>query len=462
MTRRFASLFLGIFISLGIVFSIALSLPFLGNSSNSELPTFTIHRGNLLVTLTEDSTLESAEAIHIRSEVGGKNTITWLIESGTYVQPGDLLVKLDTLLLEDQIHERSKYAHLSQSTAERLRAEADTAELQLQEYLEGSFPSELRNLEKELAVAESNFATAQNLLAHARAMTQRGYVSELEVADKEFAVTRAKLDVEVKLTEIDVLKRFTKEAELVRLRGELKAIRENYRAENERAKTNAAIRDRALQELEHCTIYADRSGMVIRPKKQEWEESPIEEGTSVWKTQTVLLMPDLMKIEARLGIHESIVERIKPGQEAIVTLPDKTLRGYLSSVDPIARPAGWWTGNAVTYDAFVRLEDAAGIRPGTSAEVELVIARHEDVLLIPVDAILDGVRGLACWVATPEGPQRRSLVLGDTNDFFVVVKEGVVEGEKVVLDPELAIEEARLEAVEAFAGNQQTRPQHAP
>ena len=64
-----------------------------------------VKRGEVLVTVTEQGTLESANNTEIKCRVRGDNTIIWVIESGTEVKPGDELVKLDTLSIEEEISE---------------------------------------------------------------------------------------------------------------------------------------------------------------------------------------------------------------------------------------------------------------------------------------------------------------------------------------------------------------------
>ena len=82
-----------------------------------------------------------------------------------------------------------------------------------------------------------------------------------------------------------------------------------------------------------------------------------------------------------------------------------------------------------------------------SAEVEVIIARHQEVLTVPVAALVETGEGTCCWVKTALGTQRRSLVLGDSNDVFTVVKKGLKEGDEVVLTPFL-IPEAQTQLVE--------------
>ncbi|MHC4405170.1 MAG: efflux RND transporter periplasmic adaptor subunit, partial [Planctomycetota bacterium] len=127
--------------------------------------THTITRGDLIVTVTEQGTLESSENTEIKCKVRGQSTVIWVIEGGTEVKPGDELVRLDTLALEDAISERTKYAHLTRSGAERAKADVATAKLAIPEYLEGRYHSELMRLQKDLAIAESNLRTAENMLA---------------------------------------------------------------------------------------------------------------------------------------------------------------------------------------------------------------------------------------------------------------------------------------------------------
>jgi multidrug efflux pump subunit AcrA (membrane-fusion protein) len=119
----------------------------------------------------------------------------------------------------------------------------------------------------------------------------------------------------------------------------------------------------------------------------------------------------------------------------IVRLPDRTLNATVSNVATVTRPSGWWTGNAVNYDTIIELPSDEGLKPGMSAEVEVIIATHRDVLRIPVSAVVETEEGDFCWVESKDGPERRSIQLGDSNDVFIIVKAGLKEGDEVVLNP---------------------------
>jgi multidrug efflux pump subunit AcrA (membrane-fusion protein) len=406
--------------------------------------THTITRGDLIVTVTEQGTLESAENTEIKCKVRTAAVpIIWVIEGGTEVKPGDELVRLETLEFEDRLNEVSKYANSTKSEVERSRADVARAELAISEYMEGRYRAQLMTLQKDLAIAESNLRTAQNMLGHAEAMAARGYVSELDVEEKTFAVTQAELYLDVKKTEIEVLKNFTKAMELETLKGNLNASEAKHEGDKEMAKFLVAQVDLALADIENCVVKTETGGLVIYPTARPWEHTPeIEEGASVYMGQTMLLMPDLSRMQVKISIHESFIDSMRSGLAARVALPDRTLAGEVSSVASVTEPAGEWNGYVVKYDTIVKLPSVQGFKPGMSAEVEVILDRHENVLTIPVAAVVESAQGDFCWVKTADGAKRRSLKLGDTNDVFTVVETGLQEGDEVVLHP-FAFKEAQ-------------------
>lgn len=406
----------------------------------------TIMRGDLIVTLTEQGTLESYDNTKIKCKVRGNGTINWVVESGTQVEAGDELVRLENKQIEDYLHERTKFVYLSRDAAIGFRARATRAELAIQEYLQGRYLTELMTLKKDKAIAESNVRTAKNALEHLVQMFERGFESELSVKEKSFTVLAAELEAEIKQIEIDALQQFTKKEELITLEGNWESAKAAAAAHEEVVAMDEARVALAKKEIERCVIRAERSGLVIYPQTEEWKNSPdIAEGATVHNDQVLLLMPDLSKMQVKIGIHESMIDRIKTGMSAKVTLPDRTLDGQISSVASVAAPAEWWTGNIVKYDALIQLPSVEGLKPGMSAEVEVFMDRLENVLMIPVAAVVETEQGYCCWVGTDKRAQRRSLQLGASNDLFFVVEAGVQKGDQVVLNPTAFIDNDRFD-----------------
>jgi len=409
--------------------------------------THTITRGDLVVSVTEQGTLESSNNTELKCKVRGWSLVTWVIEDGTEVKAGDELVRLDTKRIEDAISLQTTNFYTATATLEQSKAEVARAEIAIPTYLEGSYRTQLKSLERGLKIAETNLLTARKMLVHSNKLFKRGYVTELEVEGNAFTVPQAELELKVVQTEIDVLKKYTKEMQMETLNGNLNANKSKLESDKAGLTMDKARLDRAKEELENCVIKAETSGLVIYPTARPWEYTPkIEEGAMVYTSQTMLLMPDLAKMQVKISIHESFIDRMRPGLAAQVSLPDRTLTGEVSSVASVTGPAGEWNGYVVKYDTLIKLPSVPGLRPGMSAEVEVILDRHTDVLTIPVAALVETAQGDFCWVKTAAGAERRSLQLGDTNDVFTVVKAGLKEGDEVVLHP-FAFKEAQALAL---------------
>lgn len=431
---------------LGVIVVCALGWTAIALAGNFKQPnaevglTHQISRGDLIVTVEEQGILESAENIEIKSKVRGRNAVLWIIESGAFVKEGDELVRLDSFFIQEQIDERTKYSNWSQSAADGSAANVARSEIAVSEYEQGRYQSEVMELEKDVVVAKATVRNAIDKLQHVTAMANSGYTNELEIEAQDFVVKQAKLNLSLKQTQLDVLKKFTFKEQMQTLTGNLTSAKARHKANVERAMADASRRDRAVEELQHCVIKADRSGLVIHPNAAKWETGPIAEGTNVYKNQVLLLMPDLEQMQVKIGVHESSVKRVKNGQKAKVTLADGTLDGVVSNVASITKPAGWWTGNQVRYDTLVALPSQPNLRPGMSAEVLITVAEHQNVLLIPVAAVVERDERFFCWVqtshtATITKPVRKEIQIGDSNDVFSVVEGGLQEGDLVLLNP---------------------------
>ena len=82
--------------------------------------THTITRGDLLVTVTEQGTLESANNTEIKCRVRGFSTVTWVVPGGTEVETGDELVRLDTKAIEEHVSLTTTNTHIATATRTRV------------------------------------------------------------------------------------------------------------------------------------------------------------------------------------------------------------------------------------------------------------------------------------------------------------------------------------------------------
>ena len=118
-----------------------------------------------------------------------------------------------------------------------------------------------------------------------------------------------------------------------------------------------------------------------------------------------------------------------------MVMGDRVVEGAVSEVASITKPAGWWTGNQVRYDTLIALPYAANQLPGMSAEVEVVVANYDDILLIPAAAVVDSNERHYCWISGASGPERIEIELGDQGESFYVVQSGLSAGDDIYMNP---------------------------
>ena len=430
-------LVLGLGVIVIVASAVALQPTLFATQGGDTAITYEVTRGDLLITITEQGSLQSRNNTEIKSKVRGSNTVTWVIPSGTVVKPGDELVRLDTKELEENLSLSKTNVHKSRASLAKTTTGLATAKISIRAYEQGQYVTDLKERQKDVAISDANLKASKKMLVRSEVLFKQGFVTELEVQSQLLTVEQAQLELTVNRTRLDVLKRFTKAMELETRRGNLTAGHSYVKRDEAELAMNLSRRTRAHEELANCVIRASRGGLVIYPLPAPWKNEPeITEGVNVRYDQVLLLMPDLSKMQIKVGIHEEMVDRVKVGLPVTVVLPDLTLEAKISSVASVTRPAAWWTGNMVKYDTIIDLPVVDGLRPGMTAAVKVVVAEHKDVLKVPVAAIVEAENGHLCWVKTSQGIEPRSLELGDSNDEFTVVLGGLNEGDKVLLNPQ--------------------------
>jgi hypothetical protein len=149
--KRFGVAFL---VVAGLTAMGAIAPRFMKSSDAVKHLTHTMALGSLSVTVTENGAVESSNNKEIKCLVQGGSTVLWVIETGTLVNPGDELVRLDQSKIEDKIlQQRIVY---ETALANKITAESDVAvaEISITEYLEGSYKESRSLVEKEIFEAE--------------------------------------------------------------------------------------------------------------------------------------------------------------------------------------------------------------------------------------------------------------------------------------------------------------------
>ncbi len=416
--------------------------------------THTVIPGELLVTVTEDGNVESASNLEMKCQVAGGSSILWIVPDGSTVKAGDKLVELDTAALDEQINTQRIAYEKARSAKIQAEKNYEVAKLSVREYIEGTYKQLIQDAEALITIAMENLRSAQNSLEHAERMFRKGYVSSLELEGQRFSVARANLELDSARTAKAVLVDFTK----VKTLQELESLRDTAEAQMNSEKSSFDLEEARLKRLEsqiaQCTITANQDGMVVYANESGGrfgqQQASVEEGAAVRERQTILRLPDLTKMQVKVNVHESKVEQMKPGMRARIRILDREMTGTVTTIANQPEPSGWFSANVKEYATIVRIDgQPEGLRPGMTAEVEILVAHLTDALSLPVASVVEQKGNFFCWVVTPEGYTKRPIVVGASNDQFIEVKEGLVAEEEVLLNPRAVVAEARATLEEA-------------
>jgi multidrug resistance efflux pump len=412
-------------------------------------------------------------------------------ESGqTYYS--DLIVELDDSGLQDQL--KTQKITLDQAEAAKIKAEEDykiivsqnqsdiqtkqtaleLAKIDLEKYQKGDFPQSLKDVEGRIKIAESDVEQQRDRAAWAQRMLKKGYYTVSQSDSEQSKLQSLELTLAKVLEEKRVLtdpayglKKRTEtdlKNKLVQASDELDRIIGQARAKEVQAKTDRETKksvfdqektryEDLVAEIKKCKIFAPQDGMVVyfTPEQARFgggsQQSIVAQGEPVREGQKLMQIPDLTHMLVNTKVHEALVAHVHKDQPAVIrpeSFADQRLRGHIETVSTISSQLDFWSADVKVYTTKVAIDESLeGLKPGMSAEVTITIGDAlEHVLTVPIQAIIGSAelgKKRKCFVLTSQGPAEREIVVGMSNDKMVEIRDGLEEGDEVVLNPKAIV-----------------------
>jgi RND family efflux transporter MFP subunit len=431
--------------------------------------TFKVARGPLRITVADTGTLRAKNSVNVKARIPGTARVVWLVAEGTEAKQGDRLAELDKTEVQKNIEQLE--SQLSQQDSERKtnrteydiqkaegKAAVDKAALtldirrsEMQRYTESEAPF---NLEKrKLAVERSHSEYLRRKERHSQMeeLHKREFVTAAQVEEERIALLAAELDWKDSLEQHESYVKHTadierREKESALADAERGLANETLRAENlldrkkvaweqaeRRFETTKQKLDEARKQFEAMTVTAPSPGIVIYNDRPDDE---LKIGSTVYNDQAFLQLPDLSEMEVVLGIHEADVTKLKVGQKAWVTLDafkGQRLAAEVLRVGTVASERDW-RSDIRKFEVILGLEkNALPLKPGSTVKVEVQVGEVDGVLAVPLQSVFTRDGKYYAFVGAGGRPERREVQLGEANAGFVVVKEGLKEGDEVLL-----------------------------
>ena len=407
----------------------------------AKMPSYTVERGDLRISVTEDGSLVSDENVDIVCGVAGGATIVWLIDDGARVTEGTELVRLDSSKLSEDVS--AQKIAFEKARAAKIQAEKDyaAATIAVEEYTEGTYKKELRKAESDLTAATERLQAARNALDHGERMFRKGYITPQQLDAQKSSVERAELDKGTAEIALDVLERFAKPKMITELESKRDATEAKRDSEIAALELEKAKLERLTSQLAKCTLTAPKDGLVIYANDRNRDrETEIKNGAKVNEGATILRLPNLSRMRADVEVHEAKVDKIRPGMPARIKVQGREFVGTVAAV--ANRPQSNWMSTAKKYVVQVKIDgNPEELRPGFTAEVEIIVADLKEVVSVPVAAVIERRGEFICAVRSGESIERRAVTIGQGNDKMVEIVSGLEPGDIVMLSPRSALGE---------------------
>lgn len=193
-------------------------------------------------------------------------------------------------------------------------------------------------------------------------------------------------------------------------------------------------------DLRYTKIISPVDGIVVSKE--------VEVGQTVaasFQTPTLFnVAEDLTKMQIEASVVEADIAKVKEGQTvefSVDSFPDEVFYGTVTQVrnNPVT------TSNVVTYEVIIEIDNKEQkLKPGMTANVEIITAQKDKVLLVPNQALRFYVtdengetkrykdRGI--WILRSGKPNRVAITTGISDDDNTEITSGeLAENDEVIL-----------------------------
>ncbi len=374
-----------------------------------------VTRGTIVLSVSATGTVEPASQVEVRSRATGQVTRV-RVDEGQRVRKGQVLVELDD---PDARHAVESYGAALRSA----EAAVASAQAKLDDLLAGATVYARQQAEEAVHQAEASLVQAQDNLTRQEQLLREGYVAQsvvdgarhdVEIAQSQLRAARAKLaDLQAGATPEQI--------------AQAEAALRQVTAQADQ--TRAALRQ-AEEQLAETRITAPISGVVVKRAVDVGQS--IIGGSGVGGT-LVITVAQIDPLYATVNVDESDISGVRNGMPVRLTadaLPGTVIRGRVDKIAAVAQVVQNVTQFAVTV---VLQNPPPGLRLGMTVDADFVLARRDNVLVVPQQAVNAGTPSTVTVVAAGGVLETRPVQTGLSDGRVVEVLDGLGEGDVVFL-----------------------------
>jgi HlyD family secretion protein len=359
-------------------------------------------------TVSGTGTLEPARSLDLSFDASG--TVINLAEVGQTVSAGEVIAQLDPTSFERSVRDAQFALEQAQSRRQSTASSQSDSQVSLQESIRGAELS-VQDAQRELARTQDDLSLKQQLEA-----VGGESVENIKLAQDAYDlaldnVSRAQLNLET----LRASQGLQADANVQDLRDSDLSI--------QAAQLNL---EDVQDELAATSLRAPFDGMIA--------SLSVSEGNTVSDNATVLTLIDSSQVKLEAEIDETEISRVSLGLAAEVELDavsEQLFTGEVTTISPVAR----LVSNIPIFDVTITLDNSAGLmRPGMTAEAEVLIQEVESTFSVPSNA-LQHVRNRSYVQSLDEAgePALQPVQVVATVGLNTIVQGNLVPGTDILL-----------------------------
>ena len=244
---------------------------------------------------------------------------------------------------------------------------------------------------------------AQLNLERTRALYEEGAVSKAQLEQAELSASEKNLDV--------LLAQVT-QAEI------------GYQQSQNQLKQAQISYEQAVNGLSNTVVEAPMKGVV--------SSLNVKQGQIVGSGQVAATIVDMDTVYVQISVVENVVNKIKEGQEAEISVPavfDGYIKSTIGYISPTADPMN------KLYTVRLYLDNKEyGIRPGMTGSVRLSLDSVDEAIVIKSDAVLDKDGKKIVYIVENDMAVEKEVETGlDTGELIEIIS-GINQGDSVIIE----------------------------
>lgn len=437
--------------------------------------------GNIVVKVSETGTIQPVDKVNIESKANGR-LISIPISEGQTVKKGQLIAIVDRSQLDPQIaglraQMAQAQARLTQTKAQyalqvaqhkmavaQAEAALHSSETHLAAVAAAARPQEIAQQKQAVDRAQIALDDAARTQKRREALLQKGFISQADADSAQVAVDTASSTLAAAKDALSLTMAGPRPQDVTDARAQVQASRvsleaaqanigQNAVSHEDISQARAAMRqmqnqlDQLLVQLADTRIVAPASGIVLKIYKEPNEI--VQSATTGFSEAQSMVATLGSRLEVQVGINEVDITKVKVGAPVDIhvdALPGVAYFGHVTEVAPASTNTFSTSGDSSASSSGVSgiskfLVKVAlngydkRLRPGMTANVDIIAARHSHVVLAPLAAIPGAGNTATVTILVGKLQRKVRVRLGLRNDADVEVTHGLSAGEKLVPPP---------------------------